>query len=56
MQTKDNQASEERRAYYRLLRHLVSDELQAFYNRDQAQASQNKDFPEFAHYELPRIH
>jgi hypothetical protein len=57
MQTKDVQASEEKRAYYRLLRYLVANELQAFYNGDQAQSLQNKDFPQgLAHYELSKIH
>jgi hypothetical protein len=44
MQTKDVQASEEKRAYYRLLRYLVSGELQTFHNEDQAQLLPNKDF------------
>jgi len=57
MQTKDVQVSEEKRAYYRLLRYLVSNELQIIYNGDQAQPLQNKDFPKgLAHYELSRIH
>jgi hypothetical protein len=57
MQTKDVQASEEKRAYYRLLRYLVTDELQAFYHGDQAQPSQGKDLPKgLAHYELSGIH
>jgi hypothetical protein len=57
MQTKDVQASEEKRAYYRLLRYLVTNELQTLYNGDQAQHLQNKDFPKgLAHYELSRIH
>ena len=33
MQTKDLQASEEKRAYFRLLRYLVTNELQASYKR-----------------------
>ena len=44
MPTKDVQAHEERRAYYRLLRYLVSDDLQAFYQGDDAQPSQGKNF------------
>jgi hypothetical protein len=36
MQTKDSQSLEERRAYYRLLRHLLSERLQASYKKDQA--------------------
>jgi hypothetical protein len=41
MQTKDVQALEEKRAYYRVLRYLVSSEL----HEDQGQPLQNKDFP-----------
>ncbi len=37
MPTNKVQWSAEKRAYYRLLRHLLSDELKAHYNEDQAQ-------------------
>ena len=36
MRTKDPRSSDEKRAYYRLLRHLLSDRLQASYKEDQA--------------------
>ena len=36
MRTKDLQASEEKRAYFRLLRHLLSEKLQSSYKEDQA--------------------
>jgi len=36
MRTKDFQSSDEKRAYYRLLRYLVGKELQASYKEDQA--------------------
>jgi len=53
MPTKDVQAHEERRAYYRLLRYLVSDELQAFYKEEDAQPLQGKNFLNgLAHHEL----
>ena len=57
MQTKDVQASEEKRAYYRLLRYLVSDELQAFYEDDKGQPLQNKkSLKGFARHEPSRVH
>ena len=57
MQTKDVQASEEKRAYYRLLRYLVSDELQAFYEGDKGQPLQNKkSLKGFARHEPSRVH
>ena len=48
MWTKDHQASEEKRAYYRLLRYLVSNELKASYSEDQARPLQ---LTEHEHYE-----
>ena len=36
MRTKDFQSLDEKRAYYRLLRHLLSEQLQATYKKDQA--------------------
>jgi hypothetical protein len=36
MRTKDFQSLDEKRAYYRLLRHLLSERLQATYKKDQA--------------------
>jgi len=36
MQTKDFGSMEEKRAYYRLLRHLLSKKLRASYNEDKA--------------------
>ena len=36
MRTKDFRSLEEKRAYYRLLRHLLSEKLQASYKEDQA--------------------
>jgi len=52
MQTKDLQASEEKRAYFRLLRYLVTDELQAYYREEQARPF----LKEFEHYEPSKIH
>jgi hypothetical protein len=59
MQTKDLQASEEKRAYFRLLRYLVTDELQAYYRREQRRPLQPRmtDFlKELEHYEPSEIH
>jgi hypothetical protein len=36
MWIKDNRSSSEKRAYYRLLRHLLSEKLEASYKEDQA--------------------
>jgi hypothetical protein len=36
MRTKDFRSLDEKRAYYRLLRHLLSEKLQASYKEDQA--------------------
>ena len=58
MQTKDLQASEEKRAYFRLLRYLVTDELQAYYREEQARPLQPRftDFlKEFGDYEPSKI-
>jgi hypothetical protein len=53
MQTKDVQALEEKRAYYRVLRYLVSNELR----EDQGQPLQNKDFLKgLGHHEPSIIH
>jgi predicted RNA-binding Zn ribbon-like protein len=57
MRTKDHQASEEKRAYYRLLRYLVSNELQASYREDQARPLQLTDLlKELEHHEPFKIH
>jgi hypothetical protein len=59
MQTKDLQASEEKRAYFRLLRYLVTNELQAYYREEQARPFQPRiaDFLKtLEHYEPSRIH
>jgi hypothetical protein len=57
MRTKDLQASEEKRAYYRLLRHLVSNELQASDREDQARPLQLTDLlKKLEHHEPFRIH
>jgi len=59
MRTKDLQASEEKRAYFRLLRHLVSNELHASDREDQARPLQPRitDFlNELDHYEPSKIH
>jgi len=59
MQTKDLQASEEKRTYFRLLRYLVTDELQAYYRREQRRPLQPRmtDFlKELEHYEPSEIH
>jgi len=58
MQTKGLQASEEKRAYFRLLRYLVTDELQAYYREEQARPLQPRftDFlKEFGDYEPSKI-
>ena len=59
MHTKDLQASEEKRAYFRLLRYLVTNELQAFHREEQARPLQPRltDFlKEHEHYEPYRVH
>jgi hypothetical protein len=57
MQTKDVQTSEEQRAYYRLLRYLVSNGLQTSCSEDQARPSQHTDFlKELEHHEPFKIH
>jgi hypothetical protein len=57
MRTKDIQGSEEKRAYFRLLRYLVSNELQASCREDQAQSLQPTDLlRELEHHEPSRIH
>ena len=53
MQTKDVQALEEKRAYFRLLRYLVRNEVQ----EDEKQPLQNKGFLKgLGHHEPSRIH
>ena len=59
MQTKDLQASEEKRAYFRLLRYLVTNELQASDREDQARPLRSRIahfLKELEHYEPSRIH
>ena len=59
MQTKDLEASEVKRAYFRLLRYLVTNELQAYYREEQARPLQPRmtDFlKELEHYEPSKIH
>jgi hypothetical protein len=56
MRTKDHQASEQKRAYYRLLRYLVSNELQASDREDQARPLQLTDLKELEHHEPFKIH
>ena len=57
MRTKDLQASEEKRAYNRLLRYLVSNELQASDREDQARPLQLTDLlKELEHHEPLKIH
>jgi predicted RNA-binding Zn ribbon-like protein len=57
MRTKDHQASEEKRAYFRLLRYLVSNELQGSCSEDQARPLQLTDFlKELEHHEPFKIH
>jgi hypothetical protein len=59
MRTKDLQASDEKRAYYRLLRYLVSDEIQACYAEGQTRPLQPQitDFlKELEHREPLKIH
>jgi hypothetical protein len=56
MQTKDHQASEEKRAYYRLLRYLVGNELQASPGEDQARPLQLADLKGLEQHEPFEIH
>jgi hypothetical protein len=57
MQTKDLQASEEKRAYYRLLRYLVGNDFEASYREDQAQSLQlTGHLKDLEHHELSKIH
>ena len=56
MRTKDHQASEEKRAYYRLLRYLVSNELQASYREDQTGPLQLADLKGLEQHEPFKIH
>ena len=59
MQTKDLQESQEKRAYFRLLRYLVTNELQAYYREEQARPLQPRisDFlKDLEHYEPSKIH
>jgi len=61
MQKKDLQASEEKRAYFRLLRYLVTNDFQASHREEQARLLQPRitDFLkqfEFEHYEPSKIH
>jgi len=57
MRTKDLQASEEKRAYYRLLRYLVSNEHQVSFGEDQARPLQLTDFlKQLEHQEPSTIH
>ena len=59
MQTKYLQASEEKRAYFRLLRYLVTDDFEASHRGEQARPLQPRitDFlKEFEHYEPSKIH
>jgi hypothetical protein len=57
MSTKGLQASEEKRAYYRLLRYLVSNKLQGRYREDQARPLQLTDLLKDLEYPEPsKIH
>ena len=59
MQTKVLQASEEKRAYFRLLRYLVTNELQGYFREEQARPLQPRltDFlKELEHYEPSKFH
>jgi hypothetical protein len=59
MQTKDLQESREKRSYFRLLRYLVTNELQAYYREEQARPLQPRitDFlKDLEHYEPSKIH
>jgi hypothetical protein len=56
LRTKDHHASEEKRAYYRLLRYLVSNELQAPCGEDQARPLQLTDLKGLERHEPFKIH
>ena len=59
MQTKHLQASEEKRAYFRLLRYLVANELQTYYREEQSRPLQPRIanfLKELEHYEPSKIH
>jgi hypothetical protein len=56
MRTKDLQASDEKRAYYRLLRYLVSNELEASDREDQARPLELTDLLNLEHREPSKIH
>jgi len=56
MRTKDLQASDEKRAYYRLLRYLVSNELVASYRENEARPLELTDLLDIDHYEPSKIH
>ena len=52
MRTKNLQASDEKRSYYRLLRYLVSNELEASYSEDQAQSLELTDILNLEHHDV----
>jgi len=52
MRTKDLQESEEKRAYYQLLRYLVGSELRTSYGEDQPRTLHE----ELEHHEPSKIH
>ena len=56
MRAKDLQASDEKRAYYRLLRYLVSNELVASYRENQTRPLELTDLLNLEHYEPSKIH
>jgi hypothetical protein len=57
MPTKGLQASEEKRAYYRLLRYLVSNKLQSRYREDRTRPLQLTDLLKDLEYPEPsKIH
>jgi hypothetical protein len=53
MRTKDLQASNEKRSYYRLLRYLVSDEFEV---EDQARSLELTDILNLENHEPSKIH
>ena len=57
MRTKDLEASEEKRTYYRLLRYLIGNELQVSGREDQARPLQSTDLRnELEHHEPFKIY
>ena len=56
MRTKDLQASDEKRSYYRLLRYLVSDEFEVSYSEDQARSLELTDILNLENHEQSQIH